>query len=298
MEVIWSAVAAAIAVVLLTAFALRLWGRWVGDKATEEERKPGIAGVRAWFSASNVTMGVAIVAFTSYGFDISPFVLAVGIAAVLAAYPVLRMESAAPAPKADDTSVEREKIVSMLEAGKLTPDESAELLQALNESSRIPATQPIKLTSGQRLMLIGAALVALGFFLPWFVFNPGKIANDMMMNIVMKSPLEASGFSITTPEMKTPNVSISGGDIQKGLGWMTLLLAAAAALIPYFATRLDGATMRTVRYLCLGVGAFIVLYLLTQNARFVAIGLIIAITGYILEIVGVVRDSRYSSGNP
>ena len=92
--------------------------------------------------------------------------------------------------------------------------------------------------------------------------------------------------------MKTPNISISGGDIQKGLGWMALLLAGCAALLPYVATRLDEGALRMVRILCLGVGTLIVLYLLTQNIRFVGIGLIIAVSGYIVEIVGVIRESK------
>src|SRR5579862_4000666 len=43
---------------LSTALTLRLWGRWIGGKATPAEREPGIAGIRAWFCGSNV--GVAV----------------------------------------------------------------------------------------------------------------------------------------------------------------------------------------------------------------------------------------------
>jgi hypothetical protein len=292
LEFALAGVAAGAVIVFLTAFALRLWGRWVGDKATSDEQQPGLVGIRAWFSVSNVMMAVAIVLCTWFGFGVSPLLTAVIVTALLAANPVLRMEAGprSSVPVADDLSTEREKIISMLEAGKLTPDESAELLEALGQTSR--AHQPVKLTSSQRLMLIGAALVVIGFFLPWFVFNPGKIASSMMMNVAVESPFVGSDFRLVTPKMNTPNVSISGGDIQKGLGWMALLLAGAAALIPYLSTRLDEATLRTIRVLCLGVGTLIVLYLLTNNIRFVGIGLIIAVGGYLLEIVGVIRESR------
>jgi len=100
------------------------------------------------------------------------------------------------------------------------------------------------------------------------------------------------GLSLPDAKFNTPSVSISGGDIQKGLGWMALLLAAAAALIPYITARLDEATLRMVRMLCLGLGSLIVLYLLTNNIRYVGIGLVIAVSGYIVEIIGVVRESR------
>jgi hypothetical protein len=283
------------AIVFLTAFVLRLWGRWVGDRATPEERQPGLAGVRAWFSASNVVVAVAIVLTTWLAFDVSPLLMVVVVAAALAAYPVLRMESApVTSTPVDDLSVEREKIVAMLEAGKLTPDESAELLQALSETSRAQERRPLVLTTGQRLMLIGAALVTFGFFLPWFVINPGKEAGRMMnqMKMSLESSMPMPGLSLPDAKFDTPSVSISGGDIQKGLGWMALLLAAAAALIPYITTRLDEATLRMVRMLCLGLGSLIVLYLLTNNIRYVGIGLVIAVSGYIVEIVGVVRESR------
>jgi hypothetical protein len=300
MEPAYRVLAAGVSFYFLTAFGLRLWGRWIGGKSTPEERQPGVPGIRAWFCASNVVIGMAIVLTTWLGFDISPLLMVIIIGALLAADPILRMEaSSTPAsttPVADDLSAEREKIVAMLEAGKLTPDESAELLQALSETSRVPVAQPVKLTPGQRLMLIGAALVAFGFFLPWFVVNPGKEAGRLMNQMKVSFPLESSfpgtNLSLPHPTLQTPSISISGGDIQKGLGWMALLLAGSAALIPYITTRLDESTMRTVRLLCLGVGSLIVLYLLTQNIRFIGIGLVIAVSGYIVEIVGVIRESK------
>jgi hypothetical protein len=114
--------------------------------------------------------------------------------------------------------------------------------------------------------------------------------NQMKMSLESSMPMP--GLSLPDAKFDTPSVSISGGDIQKGLGWMALLLAAAAALIPYITTRLDEATLRMVRMLCLGLGSLIVLYLLTNNIRYVGIGLVIAVSGYIVEIVGVVRESR------
>lgn len=290
-------------IVFLTAFVLRLWGRWVGEKATAEEHQPGLPGVRAWFSTANVLVGLILVLTLWYGFDFPPLLIAVVIAAALAAYPLLRMESTAiaPAPVPDDLSAEREKILAMLEAGKLTPDESAELLQALRETSRTPARQ-VPLTSGQRLMLIGAALVGLGFFLPWLVINPGKEAGRMM-NQMQSSVTSSFGGTVNFPggmtfpgmELTTSSVSIGGGDIPRGLGWAALAFALTAALLPYIATTLDAATARTIRLLCLSVGGFIVIYVLTQNLRFTGIGLVMAVGGYVLEAAGALREHRVAS---
>ena len=185
----------------------------------------------------------------------------------------------------------------MLEAGKLTPDESAELLQALGESSPRHASAQVPLTGGERLMLIGAALVLFGFFLPWFVVNPGREAGRMMNQMSLNLGLEmpGGGISFPNPQVSTPIVRYAGGDVQRGLSWATLLLAVLAAVMPYLGKSLDAATVRTVRLLCLGVGGVIVLYLLTQNIRFVGIGLIIAMSGYALEVVGMVRDRNATS---
>jgi hypothetical protein len=152
------------------------------------------------------------------------------------------------------------------------------------------------------LVLIGAALVAVGFFLPWFVINPGKEASDLLRQMqssvfgslseqVSSTPLPP-GYP---PLVTTGDISISGGDIQRGLGWAALALTLSAALIPYIATSLAAAAAQTVSLLCLGIGGIIVLYLLTQNIRFVGIGLVIAMSGYALEVVGMLRERKAAS---
>ena len=89
----------------------------------------------------------------------------------------------------------------------------------------------------------------------------------------MGADMPGGGFTFSTPQLKTPTVSYAGGDMPRGLGWAALALALGAALLPYVATALAAATARTVRLPGLGVGGFIVLYLLTQNLRFTGIGL-------------------------
>jgi hypothetical protein len=304
-EAVVPVLAAGVCIVLLVALVLRLWGRWIGDQATPAERQPGTPGVHAWFAAGNVGVGALIVILAWYGFDVSPILTAVTLCAVFTAYPILRMETPISTPSvlpnpAAGHSAEREKILSMLEAGKLTPDESAELLQVLSEKPQAHARQ-VPLTSSQRFMLIGAALVALGFFLPWIVFNPGKEMGRMMNQLestvnssmpeTFRNATNMSGsFSIPNMDLKTASVSMSGGDIGRGLGWAALGLAIAAAVLPYIETSLDARAIRTVRLLCLGLGGLIILYLLTQNLRYVGVGLVVVLSGYALEIAGAIRE--------
>jgi len=293
-----SGLAAGACIVFVTGFGLRLWVRWVIGRMSAEERLPGRPGIRAWFGASNVIVGLLIVTSAWYGFGASPLVSSAVVAALLAAYPLLQTEPQVAAG-GDDLSAEREKIVAMLEAGRLTSEECGELLRALGETSRRPSTARAPAGGNQRLMLLGAALVGLGFLLPWFVVNPGRELGQMMnqwqFNGNHPSPgvMGAPGFGVA-PDMvpNTGNISISGGDIQHGLGWFALAFALSAAVLPYVASTLDAATAQTVRLICLGVGGIIMLYLVTTSWRFASIGLIIAIGGFVLEAAGALRERR------
>lgn len=293
-DLILPALAAGGCIVFLAAFGLRLWVRWINDGMTPEERQPGRLGVRAWFRASNVTVGLLIVALAWYGADVSPIVSTAVIAALLCAYPILRVESqVAAAP--EDLSAGREKIVAMLDAGKLTVEESAELLRALGHSSGNSPAKRAPLGGSQRLLTIGAALVGVGFFLPWFIVNPGREVGQLM-NQWQAGAMNGTGFARgSIPGFQTGDISVRGGDIQRGLGWAALALALAGAFLPYIAATLETATERTVRLLCLAAGGVIVVYLATNNFRFIGIGLIIAICGYALEIAGALRERRTSA---
>ena len=158
----------------------------------------------------------------------------------------------------------------------------------------------VVMTGGQRLMMTGAALVTVGFFMPWFVVNPGAEATRLMNQMQQSMEAQFGGNGMPMPggsnlpnlSVKTASLSISGGDIGRGFGWAVLAMALIAALLPYLATALEATAVRTVRLLCLGIGALLVVYLLTDNVRYASIGLIIAVGGYVLEIVGMLRDRR------
>ena len=215
------------------------------------------------------------------------------------AAPLLRMEApAAPALVPEDMSAEREKIVSMIESGRLTAEEGAELLQALGASRQQPAARPVMLTGGQRLVLVGAAMVTLGFFLPWFILDSGAEAGRMV-NQMQKSLGSAfagsgiqmpGGMGMPEPVLNAWRVSVNGGGVAHGLGVAVLALALAAALLPYFALALDAATARAIRLLCLGAGGVILLYLLSQNVRAAGIGLMVVMAGYAVQAAALLRD--------
>lgn len=273
--------------VLCGAFAVRLWGKWIGDRATPEEKQPGTMGLQAWFSFANLGVACGIVAAAWYGLDSNPVLIALVIAALLGAQPICRMEHATEenTDSPENLAAEREKIFHMLEAGKLTAEESSELLQALGASSRNRKPR-VPMTGGQRLLVMGGAIVIVGFFLPWFSFNPGNEANRLMASIA------PHGLPVPNQVSRMPTVQISGGDVGKGMGWLILVMSAITAFLPYIPANLDRATIKTVRLAGIGMCAFFVLYLLSQNPRFVSIGLIMAALGTVLQGFGMYRDQQ------
>ncbi|MEW6239023.1 MAG: hypothetical protein AB1656_26885 [Candidatus Omnitrophota bacterium] len=116
-------------------FAVNLYDKWIKNQLTAEEKRPGMDSIRAWLGAGNLIccFGTAFCAWRGYD---SPFwaVLIAMLGATLA-YPVLNMLSYKGPSGQADLSKAREKILQMLEAGKITAEESAELLKALHESS-------------------------------------------------------------------------------------------------------------------------------------------------------------------
>jgi len=115
-------------------FAVNLYDKWIKNRLTAEEKQPGMDGVQAWLGAGNLIccFGTAFCAWRGYD---SPFwaVLAAMLGATLA-YPVLNMLSYKGPSAQANLSKAREKILQMLEAGKITAEESAELLKALHET--------------------------------------------------------------------------------------------------------------------------------------------------------------------
>jgi hypothetical protein len=185
----------------------------------------------------------------------------------LLAFPVLNtalettsLQNAAPA--GDALSPERERVLKMLDDGKITAQESAELLNALAQSA--PACAPQRAPAPHRkIVWIGAALLVMGFFLPWFEFSMSNMAPY-----------------------------VAGGDIAHGFGWCVLFLGIAAAALPFVDADLDSQTCQKTSLVLLGVGAIILIYLFTQNFRFAGIGLVLALAGYALEIIGVLKARK------
>ena len=284
---------------LAAPFVVRSYRKWIRGHLTDAEKLPGMDGVRAWLTPGNLfcAMLIPICTWQAFQFPLpAMFALTFGL---LLAYPVFNMASAAPqtAPTApvEDLSGEREKVLRLLEAGKINAEESAELLNALSQTipPRPPAASEMELSPARKLVLVGAALLLVGFFLPWFRVNLGQVMNEAAGQVqqMMGGLMPGNGM----PQLNLPQSNglvqvVQAGNIPHGLGWWILALGIGAAVLPFFATNLKAQLQKKVILAALAVGAFLLVYLLSDALRYVSIGVVLALAGYALEFVGTLKE--------
>jgi hypothetical protein len=319
---------------LSIALLAKLYRAAVLGIATPEERAPGIPGVRAWLSPVNIltVVGLSVSGYmaTDWGY-FNNFL--VGMVALLA-YPltnsVMQQSNAASAAPESASSFkapaeERQRVLALVEAGKITGEDGAELLTALAQSQAASVATSAPLSAPRRIMLAGAATALVGFFFPWFTINVSQAAHEMMNNVQQGMPqfpggaapnLSFSGPSGTdgngsqssfspAPGVQMPGVpvpvntalqwDVRGGDVQHGLGWIVLAAAMVSACLPFFWTPAKGKLqhLRNATLATLGVGSMLLLYILSGSFNAVTsidAGFALAIVGYVVLWVGGIRE--------
>lgn len=282
---------------LAVPFVTQLYRKWIGGHLTEAEKLSGMDGVRAWLGFGNIVCASLIPICVWQVFGYSPIGFWALTFGALLAYPLLNMasDSAQPAPAApaEDLSNEREKVLQLLEAGKISAVESAELLNALAHSAPQSAHKAVSEINPQRKMvLFGAALLLIGFFLPWFSINPNAEANEMAAHFQQSMNQMMPGNPVSQINLSLPNanVQIHAGDLAHGLGWWILALGMIAAVLPFFATTFEASMQKKIILAALGVGAILLVYLLSDAIRYVSFGILLVLAGYALEIVGTLKE--------
>ncbi len=282
---------------LAVPFVVRLYRKWIGGHLTDAEKLPGAAGVRAWLGVGNIICASLIPICVWQVFGYSPIGFWALTFGLLLAYPLLNMalQSAQPAPVAptEDLSNEREKVLQLLEAGKISAADSAELLNALAHSTPTPTPKPAaEINPPRKLILIGAAILLIGFFLPWFAINPNAEANAEFAHFQQNMKQMMPGNAMPQMNLSLPNttVQIHAGDLAHGLGWWILALGISAAVLPFFATTLESSLQKKIILAALGIGAILLIYLLSDAIRYVSFGIILALAGYALEFVGTFKE--------
>ncbi len=87
-------------------------------------------------------------------------------------------------------------------------------------------------------------------------------------------------------------ISLRGGDIQHGLGWIIVAMAAAVALLPLVwpLKRENRDQQRAATLLGMLIGTVLIMYLAASAWRDIDIGMVLVIAGYVVMWVGAARE--------
>jgi hypothetical protein len=164
----------------------------------------------------------------------------------------------------DNASVntaERDRILKMVEEGKINTEEGTELLDAMGRSSALRGEE--KFSRLDMMMLVGVALVVLGFFLPWVYIRMQQVPGPFG---------RVSGYQ--------------AGYQAKAMGWAVLIIAIASA-IPIFVTPKDFLyKISMLQIFLILIGTILVISILVQAGNRLGAGLIFCLIGFVVELLG------------
>ena len=155
--------------------------------------------------------GIGGIGYNIFGYNILKYILLLGaVCAIVLLILFFRWLFMEAFSQSSVNPAERNRILKMVEEGKISADEGKELLDAMGKSSALRGEE--KFTRVDIVILAGVGLVVLGFFLPWVYLRmsqmPGPFGN-------------ISGYQ--------------AGYHTGAIGW-TIFITAIASAIPVFVT--------------------------------------------------------------
>jgi len=175
-------------------------------------------------------------------------------------------------------AAERAKILRMVEDGKISADEGSELLDAMGRSNALRAQE--KFSRLDMAMLVGAALVVLGFFLPWVYIR---------MPRVPVIPTPSFGAQVPTPRPLMPRFLGNASLYQTGpnigaIGWIIFIIGILAAM-PVFVTPKDFLyKISMLQIFLILIGLVLVISILVRAGHNLGAGLVICLAGFVIEL--------------
>ena len=178
-------------------------------------------------------------------------------------------------------TAERQRTLEMVQEGKISAEEGAELLDALGRSNAMLGQD--KFSRLDMLILAGVAIAVLGFFLPWVHINIRYFSQSQLQQLdKMSAPL----YDINKSMHDVYGEGIYQSGYQTGaIGWAVLIVAIIGA-VPVFITPknfLYKISMLQIFLLLLG-GALVISLLLRTGSRMGA-GLPVCLAGFVLALL-------------
>ena len=276
-------------------FLIHLYLKWTGRLLTGPERAGGVEGIRAWLSPRHVSWVILMALFGWLGLAYSFWLLLLGGFGALLLFPAITLGGPmSPQPLragARDAQLgeERRRVLTMLQEGKISVEESAELLYALGELAPSRSGLPPGAARSRTMLAVGAFIVLVGFFLPWFSFELNAIMPDTLPVPLRQTWEQFQGNML---ENTNHTFTYSGPDIRNGLGWTILLLAAGAAALPFLSIPADVKARRGIMLALLAAGIALMAFLVYDSIRYASYGLLIVVIGYVFTFIGTVWEFR------
>jgi hypothetical protein len=155
--------------------------------------------------------------------------------------------------------VERNRILQMVEDGKISTDEGTELLEAMGRSTALQGQD--KFSRTDIAVLCGVALVVLGFFLPWvYVTIPG------MSDLFGRASAYQAGYHA------------------KAIGWAVFIIAILSAVPVFVTPRNFLYKISMLQIFLILVGLVLVVSVLIRAGENLGAGLIFCLVGFIVEL--------------
>lgn len=162
---------------------------------------------------------------------------------------------------------ERSRILRMVEDGKISANEGRELLDAMGKSSALRGEE--KFSRVDILMLVGVALVVLGFFLPWAYIRMARVPGPFG---------RVSGYQ--------------AGYHTGALGWAIFIIGIASA-IPVFVTPRNLLYKISMMQIFLTlIGSILVVSVLVGAVDNLGSGLLFCLIGFIVAFFASVAKIR------
>jgi hypothetical protein len=159
------------------------------------------------------------------------------------------------------SAAERDRILKMVEQGRISSEESTELLDALGRANALRGQD--RFSPADITMLVGVALVVLGFFLPWAYVR---------IEVPALFGSRASGYQ--------------AGYHVGAIGWAVFIIAILSA-VPVFITPRDHLYKVSMLQIFLTlIGTVLVISLLIQAGDDLGAGLVVCLAGFIVGIIG------------
>jgi hypothetical protein len=192
---------------------------------------------------------------------ISKTLFLINLIAIVVCGGILAIQFFRWASSSDNATVnaaERKRILQMVENDKISTEEGSELLDAMGRSSALRGQE--KFSRLDIVMLVGAALVILGFFLPW---------------INIRSVTQMFG-----------RISAYQAGYQVGaIGWAICIIGILSA-VPIFVTPKDFLyKISMLQIFLILIGVVLVIIVLTRAGQNLGAGIIFCLVGFVVELV-------------